>query len=76
MIPLRIQGNRFARRPVPRLTRPAGRMTGFRLLIDLTACSQDGLVEPVMSQHQTWPGAVATWVVGGRCLCGALARPR
>ena len=30
----------------------------------------------VMSQHHTWPGAVAMWVVGGRVALGALARPR
>jgi hypothetical protein len=29
-----------------------------------------------MSQHQTWPGAVAMWVVGGRVALGVLARPR
>ena len=29
-----------------------------------------------MSQHHTWPGARATWVVGGRLAWGALARPR
>ena len=29
-----------------------------------------------MSQHHTWRGAVATWVVGGRTARGFLARPR
>ena len=29
-----------------------------------------------MSQHHTWPGLVAMWVVGGRLARGALARPR
>ena len=28
-----------------------------------------------MSQHHTWRGAVATWVVGGRTARGFLARP-
>lgn len=32
--------------------------------------------QAVMSQHQTWRGAAAMCVVGGRPAFGALARPR